>query len=89
MLVLAADLLVCQHRRRKSETSSQFHPKDIMQKQDESETNVPSWYPSNEELVTTQREQVLKSRQVAAAFASQNYSKAASSWWRRLFGSRA
>lgn len=57
-----------------------------MKKQGKVDTNVASWYPSSEELVNTQREQVLQSRKEAAAFASQDFRKPATSWWRRLLG---
>ena len=65
------------------------HPSTMsnpMKKGLEMPSKVESWYPSAEEIVRTQREQVLKSRQEAVEFASQKSGKAPSSWWRRLFG---
>jgi hypothetical protein len=50
----------------------------------EMRSKVESWYPSAEEIVRTQREQVVKSRQEAVEFASQKSGKAPSSWLRRL-----
>jgi hypothetical protein len=51
-------------------------------------SKVESWYPSAEEIVQNQREQVLKSRQESVAFASKQFGKPTSSWWRRLLGKR-
>jgi hypothetical protein len=55
-----------------------------VKKQIELHTKVPSWYPSATEITETQRQQVIKSRQDAAAFASQKFGKPTTTWWRRL-----
>ena len=57
-----------------------------MKKQRELTSKVASWYPTATEIVDVQREQVLKSRQEAAAFAAQKFGKPEVPWWRRLFG---
>jgi hypothetical protein len=54
----------------------------------EPSSKVDSWYPSADQIVLTQREQVVKAREEAAAFASRKFGRTASPWWRRLFGAR-
>jgi hypothetical protein len=60
-----------------------------MKKSPDKLSKVESWYPSAKEIVLTQQEQALKSRENAAAFASQKFGKATSSWWRRLMRMRS
>jgi hypothetical protein len=59
-----------------------------LKKAQELPSKVDSWYPSAREIVETQREQVVKAREEAAAFASQKFGSPAFSWWRHLFGQR-
>ncbi|AFL87590.1 hypothetical protein Terro_1281 [Terriglobus roseus DSM 18391] len=56
----------------------------VLKKQLELHSKVASWYPTATEITQNQREQVLKSRQEAAAFAAQKFGKQESPWWRRL-----
>jgi hypothetical protein len=57
-------------------------------KKNEQLTTVPSWYPSTNDVLQTQRAQMETSKREAMEFASQTIKPHPSSWWRRLLGVR-
>jgi len=63
-----------------------LRPVNSMQNKTETVTNVPSWYPTMDELIRKQRGQLEKSKQEALAFASKKFGRNTRPWWRRLVG---
>jgi hypothetical protein len=64
----------------------------MMGKKNEQIATVPSWYPSTNDVLQTQRAQMEISKRQAMEFASQTIkpgtSSGSHSWWRRLFRTR-